>query len=237
MFIDSKYTTWYFNIVEAASSRLMTEGEKHHIIPRSLGGTNNKENIVKLTYREHFICHWLLTKMVVGSDKNKMCYALHCMGRSSRFHEREMKAWQKQLTEKYNRKKRPSINKGKITVRDNNGKVFHVTRDDPRWISGEICHVSKGTKRNWTKEEVDLHYASRRGRPKTEEWLEKVRGREPWNKGLNNTRTWSEEEKTRRLKTVNRNKKARIVCPHCHKVGGEPAMKRWHFDNCKEKNG
>jgi hypothetical protein len=23
-------------------------------------------------------------------------------------------------------------------------------------------------------------------------------------------------------------------CPHCNKSGGEPQMKQWHFDNCKE---
>jgi hypothetical protein len=26
-----------------------------------------------------------------------------------------------------------------------------------------------------------------------------------------------------------------IVCPHCNKAGGEPQMKRYHFDNCKER--
>jgi hypothetical protein len=26
-----------------------------------------------------------------------------------------------------------------------------------------------------------------------------------------------------------------IECPHCHKIGGLPQMKQWHFDNCKEK--
>jgi len=37
--------------------------EKHHIIPRSLGGTNNPDNLVDLTAREHFLCHYLLAKM------------------------------------------------------------------------------------------------------------------------------------------------------------------------------
>lgn len=27
--------------------------------------------------------------------------------------------------------------------------------------------------------------------------------------------------------------KKKICCPHCNKTGGEPQMKRWHFDNCK----
>jgi hypothetical protein len=34
--------------------------EKHHIIPKSEGGTNTVENLVLLTAREHFIAHWLL---------------------------------------------------------------------------------------------------------------------------------------------------------------------------------
>lgn len=36
--------------------------ENHHIIPKSLGGTDDLDNIVELTAREHFICHWLLLK-------------------------------------------------------------------------------------------------------------------------------------------------------------------------------
>lgn len=28
---------------------------------------------------------------------------------------------------------------------------------------------------------------------------------------------------------------SKIVCPHCKKEGQARAMKRWHFDNCKDK--
>lgn len=34
--------------------------EKHHIIPKSLGGTDENENLVLLTPKEHFLCHKLL---------------------------------------------------------------------------------------------------------------------------------------------------------------------------------
>lgn len=37
--------------------------ENHHIIPRSLGGNDDVDNIVSLSAREHFICHYLLAKM------------------------------------------------------------------------------------------------------------------------------------------------------------------------------
>ena len=53
--------------------------ERHHIIPKSLGGTNNKDNLVLLTAREHYIAHKLLVK-IYESDKisyYKMYNALH----------------------------------------------------------------------------------------------------------------------------------------------------------------
>lgn len=55
--------------------------EQHHIIPKTLGGTNATDNLINLTAREHFICHWLLVKMYkIGSlEREKMIFALNQM--------------------------------------------------------------------------------------------------------------------------------------------------------------
>lgn len=51
--------------------------EKHHILPKCLGGTNDKENLVLLTFREHYIAHLLLTKCYEDINaKRKMIYGL-----------------------------------------------------------------------------------------------------------------------------------------------------------------
>jgi hypothetical protein len=78
MFLQNKYSKYYFNITSNAQTRSKPEGyvEKHHIIPKSFGGTNAKSNIAILTAREHFIVHRLLLKMTVGLDKRKMAMAL-----------------------------------------------------------------------------------------------------------------------------------------------------------------
>jgi len=77
IFIDNKYTHWYYKIVNQAKSRnISSYTERHHIIPKSFGGSNKKENLVRLTAREHYICHLLLTKMVSGEYRAKMIYAL-----------------------------------------------------------------------------------------------------------------------------------------------------------------
>lgn len=77
MFLDNKYTKWYYNIIVKANERVDRIGyfENHHIIPKSLNGTNNVDNLIYLTAKEHFICHLLLTKMTQGEDKSKMVRA------------------------------------------------------------------------------------------------------------------------------------------------------------------
>lgn len=78
-FQENKYTKWYFKIISNARIRTSIEvknTEIHHITPKSLGGTNEKLNLVRLTYREHYLCHLLLTKMVLGESKYKMAWAL-----------------------------------------------------------------------------------------------------------------------------------------------------------------
>ena len=76
MFIQNKYFKWYYAIINNTNQRnLSTYIEKHHIIPKSLGGTNDIGNIASLTAREHFICHQLLTKITVGEAKYKMIHA------------------------------------------------------------------------------------------------------------------------------------------------------------------
>jgi hypothetical protein len=67
VFNHSKYTTWYFQIVDRARSRTKPEGycERHHVVPKSIGGSHDKNNLVSLTAREHVLCHYLLSKMMI----------------------------------------------------------------------------------------------------------------------------------------------------------------------------
>ena len=84
-FLDNKYTSIYNKLIERARFRKL-DGyvEKHHVIPRSLVKTND---VVKLTAREHILCHLLLTKMTDKNVSYKMLWALHrMMSGSKKFH-------------------------------------------------------------------------------------------------------------------------------------------------------
>lgn len=77
---QNKYLRWYLSIVSNGLNRInLTENcEMHHIVPVSFKKEWKQEslNIVKLTYREHFIVHQCLTKMFEGIYHQKMIYAL-----------------------------------------------------------------------------------------------------------------------------------------------------------------
>lgn len=53
----------------------VTYRESHHILPESLGGSNDESNLINLTARQHYIAHWMLWKAYRG----KMTYAFNMM--------------------------------------------------------------------------------------------------------------------------------------------------------------
>lgn len=102
MFKENKYTKIYTMIANRAKTRILdVYKEKHHIYPQSLGGSNKKENLVWLTAREHFICHWLLVKMTEGEDRSKMIYALQGMKASNKYQDRYHTKITSRVYEKY----------------------------------------------------------------------------------------------------------------------------------------
>jgi hypothetical protein len=80
------YVKIYEKIIDNAKSqnrKKTKEGsiyESHHIIPKSVGGLNNKDNLVLLTPKEHYICHKLLVEIYRKTPYcNKMYYAMWCL--------------------------------------------------------------------------------------------------------------------------------------------------------------
>lgn len=64
------YAAHYARLIERASGRtLVGYQESHHVLPRCMGGTDAKENLVDLTAEEHYVAHQLLVKMYPGNGR------------------------------------------------------------------------------------------------------------------------------------------------------------------------
>jgi hypothetical protein len=92
VFLENKYTKWYNTLISNAKTRKIDSTqtyEKHHIIPKCLGGDNTSENLVKLFPKEHYIAHLLLTRMIEGPLQQKLYFAwwrmMHSNNRTTRY--------------------------------------------------------------------------------------------------------------------------------------------------------
>ena len=113
------YQKIYDNLIQSAQLRpdisfLNGYTERHHILPKSMGGSDDASNLVKLTAREHYVAHWLLWRI----HRNKqMCNAFMFMSnaisrnKNAYYSSRGYQAAKNAMSE--TRKGQPSWNKGK----------------------------------------------------------------------------------------------------------------------------
>ena len=154
--------------------------ERHHIKPKSLGGSNAKDNIVRLTAREHFIIHLLLVKIYPkgSSERRKMLYAAHRLkygnpevrNIGSRIYEYFKIEYSKVLSEQM-----------KITMKGKKQTKEHrennaAARRGVKFSEETKLKMSKAqTGRIITQEHRDNIRASKIGKPRSPETIEKMK--------------------------------------------------------------
>lgn len=223
-YLDNKYSKCYFSIIERAKSRqLECYVEKHHIIPKSLGGNNTKENIVCLTAREHFICHWLLTKMVEdGKQKWKMLYAFGAFLQKNKSQERlEITGRKYEILKRAGSEARSNFNKGNKYALGYKQSAEHIKK----LVESRARYVKSDSTKKKQSNTMKAKYASQSwthaGKTYEEIYgLEEAQARRDKLKG------------TRGPRKNPPGPQELVTCPHCGKTGGISNMKRYHFDNC-----
>lgn len=71
------YEKHYKLLIEKSKNRVLDFKERHHILPKCMGGTDDPENIAELTPEEHYVAHQLLVK--IYPDNSKLIYAAQMM--------------------------------------------------------------------------------------------------------------------------------------------------------------
>lgn len=90
---DKKYKRWHDLIISRAKSRniLPEFYEIHHIVPISMGGTNEESNLVALTIKEHVLIHKLLVKIYPNSRPLILALVAMSLDNSKNYLRRDIK--------------------------------------------------------------------------------------------------------------------------------------------------
>jgi hypothetical protein len=142
------YEKIYNEIIENAIklNRKRNQGiylEEHHILPRCKDGTNDKNNLVMLTAREHFLCHKLLHKMF--PHDSKLYFAYRAMTAFDVTGNRGISAREFEYTKKLFAKFISLNNSGRVfteehlqKLRDNNPNIGGLTEEHKKAISDAL---------------------------------------------------------------------------------------------------
>lgn len=168
----------------------------HHIVPKHMGGSDEANNLVKLTIAEHAEAHRKLFEEH-GHYQDKIAW----------------KALSGQIS-------------GQEATRAIQSETMknRVYTDEIRKNMSEGQMGKKYDRKGKCGAEKNNFYGKKHGDETKERMRQKKLGI-----------SLSAEHKAKVGDALRGKPKQKITCPHCGKIGGAPAMKRHHFDNCKER--
>jgi len=161
--LNQRYVRRYLKFLllcEKLNVNTFDKFEKHHILPESLYRQYKslkkfKWNRANLTLRQHFISHWILSKIFGGTQWfsfNQMkrfggTSILYEYGRKYIIEQIKTVNTGRLKTEK-ERKSISDRTKNTVVVKDKDNNRFRVSCDDERYLSGELVYYRTGTKHN-----------------------------------------------------------------------------------------
>ena len=246
------YKKHYDFLISTRKSRLLLDTvyyERHHILPKCLGGSDEEDNLVYLTPEEHYTAHLLLARI---HNIDKLWYACQMMSTNLPRRNNKMYGWLRRRIRTYRSDTIKNAWAVKRGFDDYDHQATHV------WD----LYMNKGLLKSAIPELLEMgeanvnncinYYANKNSLVK-EMLAARARRRSVLSKSIRNS--FTEEQEARRANARKKTgysthqrgearqgknnpvygmnwTKPEITCPHCNKtVRG----KRWHFENCKER--
>ena len=151
-------------IVRSCGRILENYTERHHIVPRCMGGTDDSINLVDLTPEEHFLAHQLLVKIHPKNPYLAKAAEMMCVDRYGHRVNNKKYGWLKRRIAEANSKLRagqPSSFKGKKHTAKAKAKISAARSGVPTntcWIHNntinkkvKLCEVDEYLNNGWVK--------------------------------------------------------------------------------------
>lgn len=241
-FIENKYQKLYFKIIGNRLQSPLSDTvytESHHILPRCMSGQNHKQNLVCVSAREHFILHWLLTKMTDGRSRYKMLEAFQIFqnnkSRGLRMTSRAIASMRQ--ANAFAASARNIGNTHWKLRRSDSPETLHKQKEHSskcRWINDgalekfEIDHVEFVQSGNWKYGRIKQTKPRKACPPIQAETRKRI--------GIASKNALTGKKKSEqhiRAISISMKEQNKIQCEHCNGVYSERNYKASHGEHCK----
>lgn len=228
---SAHYLNRYLNLICYANNnpQITDYDEEHHILPESMGGTNNATNLVKLTARQHYLAHWMLWKAYKSKE---MTSAFFSMSNQSNQHQDRERRIPSRTYEQLRKEFSQHISEStKDLWQDQAYRQKHIETNNT--IETKTLRSQKA-KELWT----DNEYRKKQHLARKEAWASGRFKRDHskcGNKGDANVakRPEVKAKNSGANHYSNREGYVKPSCIHCGITSTLTNIKRWHNDNCK----
>lgn len=217
------YQRIYDEIIRRSEERENVEyPERHHIIPKCMGGPDKKYNIAILTPREHFLCHWLLYKIYPDNKKLKYAFTKMLQPAYAKTDKipRIQNSIQYEIVRRCVAELARETNSGRPKTEEEIQKMLR-TKEERYGNTDYLGSWCRGIKLGPVSKNGFIYGSHNKGTTRPDETC------------LKQSESLKEYYKNNPHHTRGKIQKI-ITCPHCGKSGGN-ALRQRHFEKCKEK--
>ena len=227
--ISDHYLERYVKFISSINNLTPVITESHHILPKSMGGSDDKSNLVDLTPRQHYLAHWMLWKAYKSKE---MTAAFFAMSNQNNQHQHRSPTLSSRTYENL----RSNFSK---MISESSKELWEQEEYRSKHRATNLTPETKKLRSSKAKELwKDPVYRERSVEARKRAWSEGRFIRDHSKCGTKGDKNPAKRPEVKAKNSgenhySNREGYIKPVCPHCGISSTPTNIKRWHGDNCK----
>lgn len=203
--------------------------EQHHILPKSMGGSNDRSNLIDLTPRQHYLAHWMLWQSYKSKEMTAAFFSM--CNQNNQYQHRDFI-----LSSKIYENLRIEFSR---MISDSTRKLWEDDHYREKHKTTNLTNKTRNLRSEKAKELwEDPVYREKSVLARKQAWAEGRVNRDHSKCGTKGDKNPSKRPEVRAKNTgdnhySNREGYVKPQCPHCGIMSTPTNIKRWHGDKCK----